>query len=179
MAANKEITIEEIKFYIVSGLKYSEILGINEQKWKLPVRTFARFYKKAGEKINPFIQETKEKVKALQTEILTRAENAYLTRAERLTILSNIANGTTKVETKVPKWDTDQKKYVLVNIDELPNFTQRISAISEINKMDGGYAPVKTAFTDAEGNAAPAPGGNALFSSKEEFIALIDEINKK
>jgi hypothetical protein len=115
------------------------IMATFGKKWQISVRTFDRIIKDA-KKQNEERQIIKEKAKC---EVLVKsakemAENSEIVRNELTGILLEIARGKSKREVE--------------GIVIVPNENDRIKAISELNKMTGGYAPVLTAQTDSEGN---------------------------
>jgi len=75
-----------------------------------------------------------------------------MTADERKEYLTKIVNGEVEVPYTEVKWDANTKKFVTIKFIELAGHTARISAISELNKMEGDYAPTKIANTDKDGN---------------------------
>ena len=65
---------------------------------------------------------------------------------ERMQILTQIARGEIQL-TKPMVVDG-----IVQLIPVIPDWMDRKNAISELNKMDGSYAPTKTAHTDTKGN---------------------------
>lgn len=87
------------------------------------------------------IQELAEGNVAKQVEAL---ESKIMSVIERKDYLTKIITGEIEIPYTEVKWDTKQKKFVTIKFVELSPHTARISAIAELNKMGGDYAPSKT-----------------------------------
>jgi hypothetical protein len=120
--------------------KCLEVLG---SKYKIQVQ---RFYKKFNEAHLEW-QEAKAKAtnEAIQANATAAVNSAYMSAQQRRDLLSQMANGEIKV--KIP--------FVIGGkIMEYPSeasLMERKAAIAELNKMDGDYAPTKTALTNVDG----------------------------
>ena len=71
-----------------------------------------------------------------------RLKSAILTKFERMEIASNIAKG---------------KAWKSGNVMIVPNASDRMKACDYLSKIEGDYAPTKTANTDKDGNDVSDP----------------------
>ncbi len=135
---NKENIVTEILLELEKGTERAKCLAKVGKKLQLSNRTFDRHWKTANERyaVN---QESKQKALA---EVSLDGEKealkkAILSKHERMLILTQIALG------EIPL----QKPIVcageIKQIEVVPNWMDRKNAISELNKMDGSYAPIK------------------------------------
>lgn len=82
-----------------------------------------------------------------QKKVIEEAESLkVLPIAQRIDILSRIALG------EVPLKKAMVVDKMIEYIEVVPDWNDRKNAIAELNKMDGSYAPTKTANTDTQGN---------------------------
>lgn len=99
------------------------------------------------------IQKAKNKAAAIveaatNKAIAQTAKNGIKSTAERMALLSDIMEGKIKIK----------KPFVIagkiMEYPSEPDHNDRIKAIAELNKMDGSYAPTKTAQTNVNGEDA-------------------------
>ena len=95
-----------------------------------------------AKKYATYIQDLKQRIstaidKAHENSVLNGTLEGILTKAERMKILSDIARGELLVSKPFFTKDGAIDAYVQ------PDHTDRKNAISELNKMDGSYAPKK------------------------------------
>jgi len=137
----KQIIIDAIVKYIEKGTKYGTILAQSVTKWHISKRTFDRYWKEAQQQHIVKQQGIKEAVAIVEVEKAIEARNKeILTAQERKELLTEIALGKIEIPTKEAKWDSEQKKFVMLPVLNLPDHAVRIRAITELNKMDGDYA---------------------------------------
>jgi hypothetical protein len=148
--ASSRHIIDEIIKHIEKGEKRGKVLGIIGKKWEISRTSFDRIWKIANIEASERQRKGKEAAdKAYINAKADAAKKAVMSKQERLEYLTNIIKG----EIKTPKlFFTDGliTKY-LVEADCI----ERIKAISELNKMEGDYAPAKVAQTDKDGNDVP------------------------
>jgi hypothetical protein len=66
---------------------------------------------------------------------------------ERMSILTQIARGDTRVRRDKFFYDSKEGLVVSQEVEELPDCNERVKAIAELNKMCGDYAPIKNDHT--------------------------------
>ena len=134
--------IEQMKDMLRAGLDRAEILKKLIKTYKVSIATMDNELKVARQAIKSE-QDTKEKI--LQDKISEQLKSdlnaSIASDLELEVILSKIATGNVEIE----EWVKD--KMVLRNTSPL----EVISAIREIYKKRGSYAPVKTAQTNSAG----------------------------
>jgi hypothetical protein len=166
--ANNETIIQAILAELRKGSDRAKILSIIVKKWQKSERTIDRMLKIASgmhqEQQNKLNQELAAVRLAEETAALKRD---ILTANERKELLTRIARGEVEIPTKEAKFDHEQKKFVMISFIELPNHNSRISAIAELNKMDGEYMPVKYAKTDPSGKSIPQAPVKPPFSEQQ------------
>lgn len=111
----------------------------------------SRLLKKA--EIQERLSELREIAKRLQAKrIDDQADDQGLIMGikERLEILTQIARG------EIPLSKPMVADGIIEMVPIVPDWMDRKNAISELNKMDGSYAPTKLATTDKDGNDKPA-----------------------
>lgn len=130
---NKQKAIDLILVELQKGSTYSDCLAALGGKWRLPERTFDRYWKEANEAHNKAREAIKEQ---LRTEVLEaekeRLKKAILTKDERMGIASDIARG--------KPWEVGSS--ILS-----PTAGDRLRALDYLAKVDGDYAPVKQAVS--------------------------------
>lgn len=147
MKASKQIIIDAIIKEIEQGKTYTKVMAVNGRKWQMPERTFNRYWKTANEQHIVKQQEIKKELAEVDKQAAIEArKEAIMTANERKELLTKIANGQMKV--KKPFVISGK---IMEYLSE-PDAADRMKAISELNKMDGSYAPAKIAQTDTEGN---------------------------
>lgn len=148
----KQNIIDVIVNQIEKGTKYGTMLAQSGTKWHISKRTFDRYWKEAQQQHIVKQQGIKEAVAIIEVEKAIEARNKeILTAQERKELLTEIALGKIEIPTKEAKWDSEQKKFVMLPVLNLPDHAVRIRAITELNKMDGDYAPTKVANTTVDG----------------------------
>ncbi len=71
-------------------------------------------------------------------------EGSIADAAERMTLLTKIMRGELKVKSDKFFFDSKNSEVVAQPVDEIPDHGAIIKAITELNKMDGSYAPTKS-----------------------------------
>ncbi len=133
MKPNKQVIINEITPHIAAGNGRGNVMAIIAPKWQISDRTFSRYWKIAitqHQQLQGLASMAADAIYIAAKE--GAAKELVMSKAERLHILSKIARG------------EDHPVTVLI--------IERIKAISELNKMEGDYAPAKVAQTDKDGN---------------------------
>ena len=138
------------------------------KKWQVSERTFDRAWKIANEQFT----EHQIKLQKEKDDISIEAEKeaykcAIIDKHQRMEILSQIAIG------KIPL-----KKAIVVDksiefIDVIPDWMDRKNAISELNKMDGSYAPAKTEITGKDGKELKS--AVLVVNGKAKHVPVTDE----
>jgi DNA primase large subunit len=148
----KQNIINAIVKQIESGTSYGTSLAQSGTKWHISKRTFDRYWKEAQEQHIAKQQGIKEAVAIVEVEQAIEArKKEILTAQERKEILTEIALGKIEIPTKEAKWDSEQKKFVMLPVINLPDHGTRIRAITELNKMGGDYASTKVEVTGEDG----------------------------
>lgn len=137
--------IEFIKSLVRKGMSRADIMVKFQKKWPLSRSRFdvrKAIANKEMTEENQSIQKTAEaniskEAKELQAKIMTSLE--------RQAYLSQIARGEIEIPTTKPMATKDGIE--MIHLIELPNHSDRIKAIAELNKMHGDYAPTKTDIT--------------------------------
>lgn len=136
---NKENIITEILVELERGVSKKDCLANVGEKWRIASRTFDRYWKTANER-HAVNQESMQK--AISEEYIQsgkeRVKMAILTKEQRMEILTSIAKG------EIPLTKPMIVDGVIQEVPVVPNWMDRKSAIAELNKMDGSYAPIKT-----------------------------------
>lgn len=149
----KQNIINAIVKEIEKGSSYATVLKLNETKWHLTKSTFIRRWKEAQQQHIVKQQGIKEAVAIVEVEQAIEArKKEILTAQERKELLTEIALGKIEIPTSELRYDSNEKKFVMQPVVKLPDHSTRIKAISELNKMDGDYAPTKIASTNTKGN---------------------------
>jgi hypothetical protein len=130
--------------FVISCLKNGEargkILTKTVGKWQMSTRTFDRLLKVASAQHTKTSQKLKEELDKVEHDAaIDSRKKAIIGIYERQEILSKIAKGELKVKRRVPGYE------------------DRMRAITELNKMDGNYAPAKFANTTSAGEDIPQP----------------------
>jgi len=143
--ANKAVIIDAIVKQVEKGESRGKVLGIIGKKWEISRTTFDRYWKVANEQHKELQDKAKDAAdKAYIQSSEIAAKRAVMSRAERLEVLSSIARGDITMQVM----DGEKVTEVQVVIETL----EKLKAISELNKMEGDYAPAKIAQTDIAGN---------------------------
>lgn len=151
MAKTSEVAhIEFIKDFLRKGEKRKTILANFSKKWqKVSVRVFDCRLKEAKGQLQVEIKQIESETSiSVQKEIESR-KSKILTVIERMEILSSIARG------EIPLKKPMVCDGAIELIEVVPDWMDRKSAIAELNKMQGEYAPAKTDIT-TNGENLPA-----------------------
>ena len=149
----KQNIIDELVKQIEKGTSYATCLRLSATKWNLSKGTFVRRWKEAQQQHIVKQHGIKEAVAIVEVEKAIEARNKeILTAQERKELLTEIALGKIEIPTKEAKWDSEQKKFVMLPVLNLPDHAVRIRAIQELNKMDGDYSAIKVANTNSKGD---------------------------
>lgn len=174
----KNLIVSELVSELKLGSTRQDVLKKVAHKWEIPTRTFDRLWKKANIAHNaPHVAKAAildEVEVEMEVEAKKRDIIAALDRKEYLT---KIVRGEILIQKTEVRWDSKQKKFVTIPINELPSHSTRISAISELNRMDGDYAPTKFAKTDPEGG--PVKEEVMQIMSDGQVEALFKKYNVK
>ena len=147
---NKQIIIDAIIKEIEKGITYKKALGVVGGKWGIPPTTFDRYWKIANEQHTAKQDVIKKELTAIDTAAAINArKRAIMTADERKEYLTKILNG--EITVKVPI--VIAGKIMEYNLQS--NHNDRIKALSELNKMEGDYAPTKISQTDKDGENVP------------------------
>lgn len=163
--SNKQIIIDAIIKEIGNGKERGKVLATVGKKWQLSQRTFDRYWKTANEQHIVKQQAIKTAI-ANDTTIkeLEAKKQAIMTTMERKELLTKIAKGEVKIK----------KPFVIsgkiMEYPSEPDANDRLKAIAELNKMEGDYAPTKTANTDTKGNDLPVFDFSHLTTEKIEEL---------
>jgi hypothetical protein len=150
--SNKIVIVDFIILCLKKGEDRVNIMAKLVKKWQLSPRSFDRYLKKAKDEHLKQQELIKNELFEVDKQAaITALNKAILTVQHRKELLSKIATGQIKIATKEVKWNAVTKKFQTIPFIELPTHTARISAIAELNKMDGDYAPTKVAQTDSSG----------------------------
>lgn len=153
MKANKQAIIDAIIKLIEQGKATEKICAAICSKFQFTERTFYNHYKIAQEQHTTKQQALKDKLaKVDEAAAIEACKKAIMTADQRKEYLTKLILGEIEVPYTEVKWDKNQNKFVTIKFVELASHTARVSAIAELNKMEGDYAPTKIASTDKEGN---------------------------
>lgn len=167
--SNRLIIIHYIEERLRAGEQRAAILAKVQETWQqIPQRTFDRYLQKANQNVLEQLEREKRILNDQSTQLaLQEQEKAIISAQERKVFLSNIVRGDIVIPTKEPRWDPDKKAYVIVSIDQVPGHSTRISAIQELNRMDGEHAPNKVARTTAKGKDVKPVQAVAPYSDQQ------------
>lgn len=145
--ANKQVVIDDIIKEIEQGKSFDTCMKQNGTKWNLTRSTFIRRWNDAQQQYTELQDKAKEASDRAYIEAsVEAAKGAIMSKAERQSILTQIARGELSVKKSIAIGGIGIE---VVNV--YPDFSDIKSAVAELNKMEGDYAPTKTALTDAEG----------------------------
>jgi len=144
---NKQVIVDEIAKLVELGKSYTQVMAVNGRKWQMPERTFNRYWKTANQQHTVKQQAIKEKLTAIDTAAAIEArKKAIMTADERKELLTKLITGEIKAK----------RPFVIggkiMEYPEEPTHRDRISAIAELNKMDGSYAPLPKQQVDVKHN---------------------------
>ena len=135
---NTQIIIDAIIKEIEQGKSYTQALAANGETWRIPSRTFDRYWKTANEQHTTAQQAIKIKLIDIDTQAAIDArKKAIMSAEDRKEYLTKILMGEVKIK---------QPFVVSGKIMEYPaepSINDRLKALAELNKMEGDYAPTK------------------------------------
>lgn len=139
MNASKQVIIDFLICQIKIGASFDTCLKLCETKWNLTRSTFVRRWNDANKEHFEAQQAKKSKIADNDTIKAISAEIEQLDNIrERKKFLIGLYTGDIKI--KQPFLMKDK----IVEYMAEANYHERIKAISELNKMDGSYAPTQT-----------------------------------
>lgn len=151
--SNRQVIVDYIVSFLKKGETRGTILTKTVKKWQMSDRAFDRLLKIAKEHHSAEQEELKKELAEVdKAAAIDARKKAILTADERKELLSKIAKGEIEIPKSEIKWNYELKQFEAIGLVELASHSARISAIAELNKMDGDYAPTKVARTDSEGN---------------------------
>ena len=136
--ASNQIIIDYLAEQIRLAKTRAAVLGKTTKKWGISRTTFDRLWKIANQQHI----ELQEKAKAAADKVYIAAtekaaEKAIMSKLERQEVLTQIARG------EIPLQKAMVVDGMIQFIEVAPDWMDRKSAIAELNKMDGDYAPAK------------------------------------
>lgn len=142
MKPNREALINEMISDIDFGLDRSAVMARFVAEWQLSTRTFDRYWQSAKKQF----EEEQMQIRLERQDIKVAAkveqvEHRIMAKSERMSILTQMADGTLQVQRSVPTKDG------VLTFLALPDYNDRKAAIAELNKMDGEYAPLRKDIT--------------------------------
>jgi hypothetical protein len=147
MNASQQLIIDFLIEQIKNRASFDTCLKLCETKWNLTRSTFIRRWNDANKEYLETQQAKKSKIADNDTIKAINAEIEQLDNIkERKKFLIDLYTGAIKI--KQPFVMKDK----IVEYMAEANYNERIKAISELNKIDGDYAPTKVANTDTKGN---------------------------
>jgi hypothetical protein len=147
---SKQIIIDAIIKEIESGKATEKICAAICRKFQFSERTFYNHHKKSIVQHITKQEAIKKELEQVDKDAAIDArKRAIMTANERKEYLTKIITGDVKF--KRPFVIKDK----IMEYPSEPDAMDRLKAIAELNKMDGDYAPVKTAQTDSSGNDIP------------------------
>jgi hypothetical protein len=152
----KQIIIEAIIKQIEQGKATEKICAAICSKFQFTERTFYNHFKNAQEQHTLKQGKLKKKIDELDEQAAIEARKKHImTAEERKEFLTKLIHGEIEVPYTEVKYNPAKKKFETIQFVELAGHQARISAIAELNKMEGDYAPTKIAPTDSKGNDIP------------------------
>jgi hypothetical protein len=183
ISASPQKSVNQVKIdFIVACLKNGEqrgkVLVKVGKKWGTSKSAFDRLLKIAKQQHAAEQQAIKKHLDELEVQAAIEARKKdILTADERKELLTKIAKGEIEIPTKDAKWDQATKKFVMLSFIELPSHTARISAIAELNKMEGSYAAEKHKHEIGGINGAPIQTSTVTLT-KEELLQYSKTLEK-
>lgn len=136
--ASKEIMINTLCDHILKGGRRAQALASFNLEWQLSQRTFDRYWQNANVRAVTLHQTVQEQITDTTIkEIISISHGAILSAYDRMVELTKIAKGDIKLPTMQVRWDPIQNKFVTINFTAQPSPAARVSAIAELNRMDG------------------------------------------
>lgn len=160
---NNQIKIDFIIACLKKGEERGNILVKAGKKWGTSKSAFDRMLRIAKDQYGKKADLIKKELEVVElaAAIETR-KKAIISEDERKELLTSIAKGEVEIPTKEAKWDSKQGKFVILSKIELSSHSARISAIAELNKMEGVYFADKnpTSPITININGKPPNAGN-------------------
>jgi hypothetical protein len=151
--ANKQTVIDAIIDQIKQGKATEKICAAICTKFQFTERTFYNRFKIAQEQHSSESLAIKEAIAKVGKQAAIDARiKAIMTSDERKEYLTKLILGEIKIPYSEKKWNPGTKKFQTLNFVELPGHAARVSAIAELNRMEGDYQPTKVTPTDPAGN---------------------------
>lgn len=171
--ANRQKIIDFVVICLENGEQRSTILSKVVKKWqkdKSFTRTFDRILKIANEQHKAKQDVIKKELLELDKQAAIESrKKAIMTADERKEYLTKIIQGEVEVPYTEVKWDSEEKKFKTIKFVEVASHSSRISAIAELNKMEGSYAPNQVGHTFNN----PLP----LTATKEEIKKIANALD--
>ena len=147
-----QIVIDFIITCLEKGEERGNILVKVGKKWGTSKSALDRYLKIAKEQHSIKQKSIKESLVQLdkQAAVIAR-KKAIMTADERKEYLTKLIKGEIKVPYTEVKWNPKTLKFSKHQFVEVAPHSARITAISELNKMEGDYAPTKVSQTDSSG----------------------------
>jgi hypothetical protein len=150
---DKQTIIDFIISCLEKGEQRGNILVKTGKKWGTSKSAFDRWLKIAKQQLTNKQQAIKKELEAIDKAAAIEArKKVIMTSDERKEYLTKLILGQIEIPYSEAKWDRNQSKFVTIKFVEVANPQARISAIAELNKMEGDYSPLKVAQTNVEGN---------------------------
>lgn len=170
MTSNKQVQVDYIVSCLEKGETRGRILAKFLKKWQITVRTFDRLLKFGKDEHQAALLKIKARKEKLDLQnALNERQLQIIDVNERKQILSKIIRG--DMPLKKPMVVAGKLRYPKI----VPDWDNRRSAIAELNKMEGDYAPDKVANVTPDGQ----PVQTTPLLSDDQFIKLINAINNK
>lgn len=156
--ADKQVIIDSIIKDIEQGKTRGAVLSKIVKKCQCSDRTFDRYWKIATQQHISKQQAIKEAVAEVDKQAAVAArKKAIMTSEERKEYLTKLIQGQVKVPYTEVKWNPKTGKFQTIKFVELAAHSVRVSAIAELNKMEGDHAPTKVATVTKDGEDIPPP----------------------
>jgi hypothetical protein len=150
--SNKQVIIDSIIIDLEQGKSRAAVLSKIVKKCQCSDRTFDRYWKIAMQQHTEKQQAIKEAVAEVDKQAAVAArKKAIMTSEERKEYLTKLIQGQVKVPYTEVKWNPKTGKFQTIKFVELAGHSVRVSAIAELNKMEGDHAPTKVACTTKDG----------------------------
>lgn len=171
---NKQIIIDAIIKEIETGTERGKVVAKFCKKFQKSTRTIDTYWKIANVQHTAKQQAIKKELDEVDKQAAIEArKKAIMTANERKELLTKIANGQMKV--KKPFVISGK---IMEYLSE-PDAADRMKAISELNKMDGDYAPTKIAQTDTEGNDIKSQSDDELQMRLKKLESIVKPAKRK
>lgn len=136
---NKQHIIDSLIKQIAIGTSFGTCLKLSATKWNLTKATFVRRWNDANKQHTEAQQAIKKELAEVDKQAAIESrKKVIMTAEERKEFLTKIVNGEIKIK----------KPFVIsgkiMEYPAEPDHMDRLKALSELNKMGGDYAPLKT-----------------------------------